>query len=351
MQFSAQRVLSSLRQNGLKLTLVSVASALALGVADQFGGKIVPSIAGYAQNLFDPPRFAIVLDPPVEVAADLRVSHYDAGTADLLRVTQSASAPNVYIALGPPGTYILRLRGGGDRAGQELIDTQRIAERSGAVWRVDTENERSWARADQLVWGVSGTPSSNTTPTSTSRSRLRDTRWIVTDHDLAAIGAAPQGVMRSALANALAEVGVFEKGSEEEKLRILAYWGAVRPEFPGVSAENLTVPWGGAFLAWVVRQSGALPPGGAQSFLNWRNWADSVPRNQLEPGMVAVFRLDEAAGLPQASSRRLIGIVVQRRPDCIEIIAGNIADRVVLTCVVTNLLESIRRPRLASVGN
>jgi hypothetical protein len=93
-----------------------------------------------------------------------------------------------------------------------------------------------------------------------------------------------------------------------------------------------------------VRQAGAEPPNGAASFLKWRDWGIDVPPSELGPGMVAVYRLDTAAGLPQSTSRLLVGVVLRRQPDCIETIIGNVADRVVITCVAANLLTGVRRP-------
>jgi hypothetical protein len=120
-------------------------------------------------------------------------------------------------------------------------------------------------------------------------------------------------VLRSLLANALAEVGVFENGSDQEKRRIVAYWSAVRPEFPA-NVNNLTVPWSGA---WAVRQSGAALPKGAAAHVNWRNWDAEVSPDALAPGMIALFRLDSAGGPPSPRSRLLLGVVVRRQPGCI----------------------------------
>jgi hypothetical protein len=201
--------------------------------------------------------------------------------------------------------------------------------------------ERSWADAIELRSGAQIALGRNE-----SSSRLSNTRWTATEQDFSLIGSIDSGVLRSTLANALIEVGVFEKGSEREKRQIVQYWGAAGPEWSKTTVNDLSAPWGGAFLAWIVRQSGAQPPNSPASFFSWQKWGDDVPPILMTPGMIAVFKLDIASELPQARSRLLVGVFVRRQAGCIEIIAGNIADRVVITCVAENLLDTVRRPRL-----
>ena len=65
--------------------------------------------------------------------------------------------------------------------------------------------------------------------------------------------------------------------------------------------------------------------------------------------MIAIFRLI-GADIPEARSRLLVGVVVRRQKNCVEVVLGNVADRVVLSCVAADLLTDVRRPRLGLAG-
>jgi uncharacterized protein (TIGR02594 family) len=143
----------------------------------------------------------------------------------------------------------------------------------------------------------------------------------------------------------LAEVGLFENGSDREKHRILSYWEAAAPGWADhVSMDGVqSYPWGGAFLGWILKQAGVEPPASAAAFKSWLDWGDEVMPGAIAPGMIAVFRLRDTSQVREAASGLLVGLVLRSRPDCIEIIAGNVADRVVVTCVAADRLIAVRR--------
>ena len=54
MSLNSSDVLATLRQHGLRLTIISVVSTISLGIIDQFTSRIIPSVAQRIENLFDP---------------------------------------------------------------------------------------------------------------------------------------------------------------------------------------------------------------------------------------------------------------------------------------------------------
>ncbi len=340
MGLTAEDVVRGIRQHGPRWAVVSIVSAIGLGVIDQFAGKVVPTIAQGIHDFIWPPYFTVRFPPPVDVSAGFTVSQI--GPQGLTAVTASASLPELkfFTVHAGAGNYLLRLHGARERAGKELTNLMAIAA-SGQIWPVD-DSERNWASEVALKAGgppSSGPPGDASGAGAASTGRLSGTRWVLIEQDFAHVATIAEPPLRSILANALAEVGVYRQGDAWEQRRIAAYWAAAGP-------DAFNQPWGGAFMAWIVRQAGAQPPRAPQSFLNWRTWDDEVATDHLAPGMVGIFRLDIASEVPEAISRLLVGVIVRRQPSCIEIVAGNIAERVVVTCVATSALAGVRRPHL-----
>jgi hypothetical protein len=335
MSLKAADVVGGARQHGLRWALVSVAATIGLGVVDQFTGRIIPSLAGAVENALDPPKFFVSFSTPVEIAGRLTIASLGAEGATPVKVNRVGERG--VAALAGPGAYELRLRRAREGTEQELVDARTI-EKPNQTWLVDT-SERNWANAAALRSGGLDAPAAAAGP-----ERLSGTRWAAAAPDYAILASVPDRLSRSLLANALAEVGVFENGSEEEKGRIAAYWQAagMTPQ-PGL-------PWGGAFVAWIARQAGAPPPQGAAAFASWRNWGVEVPPQEAGPGDLAIFQLGAGPDVPESRSRLLVGPVLRRQPDCIETILGNIADRVVVTCVAARLLAGARRAQAGSAG-
>ena len=65
--------------------------------------------------------------------------------------------------------------------------------------------------------------------------------------------------------------------------------------------------------------------------------------------MIAIFRLT-GSDIPEVRSRLLVGVVVRRQKNCVEVVLGNVADRVVLSCVAADSLTDVRRPPLGLAG-
>jgi uncharacterized protein (TIGR02594 family) len=316
MQLNTSDVIESFKKQGLRLTVFSIVSTLCLGIIDQFTSKIIPTAVQKIEYLVDPPKFFVNFGNPVDLSAGLVISALSAEAAVAIKYNRIDD--RLIAALAAPGVYTLRLRRTNGQVPQELVATKAI-EKSNEIWQIDI-SDRNWANAGELK-GTAAIP-------------LAETRWSAAEPDFAVAATVQDPVMRSMLANALAEVGVFANGSEREKGRILSYW----QPFPGF--DNLaTLPWAGAFIGWVVKQAGAEPPTSAPRAAAWREWGEKVAPAGMAPGMVAVF-----APLAGSGSSGLVGIVLRRQPQCVEVVMGNVAKRVVISCVAASKLVAVQRP-------
>jgi hypothetical protein len=333
----ADAVVGSFRRDGARLTVISIASAIVLGVIDQFTSKIVPSTADYIHDLFLPPQFLVSFAPPVDTAGGLSLALIGTGKVDDIRLKETVTGTRVYAASAGPGTYLLRLQGTGERRGKELVATKKI-EKSGETWLVDSA-ERNWASTSEITAGPPSAAAA-TTGAPPASSRLSNTRWTVTEQDYAVLAKIDSKVLRSLLLTALAQVGIYEFGTDWEKQHISSYGAAAGSPW-ATTQEHF--PWGGAFVGWLVAQTFLTPPPAPASYKNWENWNRDVTLNALQPGMIGIFQLNNKE-IPEASSRLLVGPIVRRQPGCIEVILGNIANRVVITCVAIELLVSVRDP-------
>ena len=337
MDLKADSIVGSLKQNGGRITAISIISAICLGVIDQFGSRVVPSIADYIRDTYDPPAFYVNFAPPIDSSSRITISSLrGAQTSEV--AMKPTKAPNIYTALAGPGTYLLQIQGTAERIGKELVTTRRI-EKNGEMWPVDS-SDRNWANASELKSGSPTTPASPAVP-ETPRGRLSNTRWTVTDQDYAVLLQIEDRVLRSLISTALGEVGIFENGNDWEKKHIAAYWQAVGPNWSDAQQQNM--PWGGAFVAWVVAQTYLVPPPSPAAFQSWRQWNKEVPIAEIRPGLIGVFQLTTSE-VPQSRSRLLVGPIIRRHRDCTEAIIGNVSDRVVITCIANELLVSVRHP-------
>ena len=107
-------------------------------------------------------------------------------------------------------------------------------------------------------------------------------------------------------------------------------------------------PWGGR-VRRLGRQTGRRGAAVWCSLVQYMgNWGDTVAAAELGPGMIAIFRLTRT-DIPEVRSRLLVGVVV-RRQNCVEVVLGKVADRVVLSCVAADSLTDVRRPPLGLAG-
>jgi hypothetical protein len=336
-------VIELFRSKGIVLAAVSVLSTIVLGVVDQFTSRIIPSVATVIDNYFDPPFFLIIFSPPVASAELPSVSEITSQGSQQVQV--ESVPPSVRVRAGA-GSYMVRVSRSADGVAQELVQVKRITA-NGEVWQVDT-GDRSWANAAALT-GPDVTPQAlgpQEPAQAAPPTLLNGTRWTLAETDFAVLGSQPDPLLRSALSAALSEVGTYESGSERERYRIAAYWQAAgwEPWENGVVGNLIGQPWGGALLAWIYTQAGAQPPSGAAGFRSWLAWGDGIEPSAAMPGMLAIFDINRTKEAPEAVSRLLVGIVLRRQADCIEVVMGNIADRVVVSCVATAALAEVRKP-------
>lgn len=347
MSLDAQSTWQAFRKKGLWGAVLFVPSAVALGLIDQFTGRVIPSLTEGIDDYFNPPEFIVGFSVPVERIQAVEVSLIGSA-APRPFATRDLTPRRVIIEAGP-GVYDLRVRRVHNGLAQVLPALIDIGKR-GELKQVDTA-ETNWAdeavltgSSDSLAAAGKVTSDAEATPPPKSGDRLSGTRWTVAGADYAMIATAEDHLTRVVLASALPEVGVSEFGSDAEKRRILNYWTAVPGWRDHVQLDRLDdVPWSGAFLAWVVSKAGGEPPEGAAQNERWRSWGADVAPTAALPGMVATFRFPRSGESP-AAGRHLSGIILRQQPDCTEVVAANIANRVVITCVAATYLLAVRRP-------
>ncbi len=325
---------TTFKSQGARTALIALATTLALGVVDQFTARIIPQATAAIDNFLDPPNFVMRFSQPVEIEAngiELRDSGADPEGA--APVAYRVEAPRLVVVAAPPGSYIVLLRRnmGGDR--QLLVEAVLVKDKGQSV-SVDT-SDGNWVSSAALeqAGDQGGEPAQPDAPPSF----LSGTRWTTTADDFAAIPTLPDRNARSVLAIALAEVGTHEFGSEPERARIREYWATV----PGWAGPTDTLAWGATFISWVIDRARLAPPDGAAAYASWRNWGVLVSPELVTPGMVAIFARPGGGSQPRYTA----GIIVRQRETCTEIVAGNLGDRVAVTCVSEKPLEVRWRPQ------
>lgn len=316
MSLKTEEIVQAFKQGGFRKAVIAVSVALFFAVLDQFTVRLVPWIAQTIEDYIYPPRFFISFAPPVDVAAGVRVSSLS-DPAKVVAIDQDDKTVPVFTASAGRGTYRLQLDGTRDKIGKQLV-VVKVINQSNDSWEVDT-GERYWG--DKKLLTAAGT----------------GTRWSITDADFGVAASVSDPILRSMLANALAEVGVFEGGSNWERNRIASYFKAAGA---GSMVNELQTntdipPWAGAFLVWVVAQAGASPPTGGLSFMSWKTWGEEV-LGEPTPGMIVLFE----TSLP---GRIQVGIFLRKNTDCNEAIFANVSQRVAISCVKRRVI-GIRRP-------
>ena len=324
------------KEKGISTAFYLVFSGILIAVIDNFTARIIPTIVDSIDNYFSPPNVILKLSNAIDIKngeIKLRGLATDPSTAK--KVVYQTESPRLISVQTAPGSYIIEIfRTKGDLR-DKLVDSISFKTKGESV-PIDT-SEILWEKikiigqydgysfAGDLSYGYSDlSPTANLPPT------LVGTRWITTPVDFELISTIEDRSARSALAIALAEVGTFKRGGNSDELRIAEYWKAV----PNFRFGDKT-PWGGAFLSWVIEKSNAIPLASA-SFTDWTNWGQKIPAESDTRGMIAIFPLPD---LPQAPSKLLVGLILKIRAECVEIITGNIAERVAITCVKLPLNE------------
>lgn len=333
------RIIGRLKNKGLLSTVVWVISLVTIGVLDSFTARIVPSISQKIESLYDPPTVNLAFDEPITLA--------DRGL--YLRKATDEADPEGYshykvvsertiVVYAEPDNYIMtvkRLRDGQIEVARDAVGVQRRGEKIAVKFLAN-----DWKKQSELAKDAP-----DSTPVkqhdATNDMFVASTRWVTSADDYAVLATISDKGAKELLGAALIEVGVDENGAQQDKDRIASYWRSV----DDWNQPTERLPWGGAFLSWVITRAGFEPPRAAPSFLAWQNWGVEIPQNEVRPGTLAIFR---RATLPEAPSRLLIGVVLRKQRDCIEVIAGNIADHVAISCIKGDLV--LRAPQLLRVA-
>ena len=130
------------------------------------------------------------------------------------------------------------------------------------------------------------------------------------------------------LSLAMLELGVAEIPGDQDNPRITEYFAAT-----SLGKASETVPWSGAFVSWVLAQAGGA---GFARNANWLGFGTEL----TEPKRGAIVVLN---GMSPGSSGQ-VGFLVERRDDCALVVAGNVNNRVALSCFPLSKVRSYRWP-------
>lgn len=319
MPIEFEKIWKRVKLRGPRLALLSIGSALVFAVANKLANNAVTDAVDDLSALVSPPTFLIGFSDHVDKSKLQLFDSHQRQRQDIKIESLGERAITITVI---PGYYLLKIHRDTD---------DRILNVPLNLWSTTSEHnidasEGRWAPEAETTHfeGINVSAASN----------LIGTRWSTTQADWEMVGSAPSEKLATIVKTALGQVGVNRKGSESDKQTIIEYFSETNIDRP-----TLEISWGGAFLNWVMRQSGVPVPRSA-AFQSWLMWGESVPVDKAASGMITIF---DFPGLPQAPSRLLVGIFMRRRAECTEVVAGNIADRVVITCV-SGPIKSVRKP-------
>jgi hypothetical protein len=328
----AEKLWEIFKRGGIRVALISVFSALTFGLVDHFYSQIIPTVAEKIQRRFSPSEFVLTFTNPVAVdEKQTKISAIPEHSGRSVSL-QKDDQNRWLVFVGDPGPYWLELH----RDDKRIFSVGQINFQKGVVNEKLDTSEGKWAQPSAIAKDDAGTQQ----PEKSGSQILKGTRWSLSEADFAQIAKAQDNIGRQILFAALNEVGVFEFGSDSDKARIYAYWN-VTPELlrqNQVTLEKLGA-WGGAFLTWAVSKAGLQPPALSTAYRSWLDWREAVSKDAIKPGMVALFRTND---LRELRAGYLAGVVLRTRPDCTEIISGNVVDRVVVTCVLVPVATTRR---------
>jgi len=307
------------------LLVLGAAGVLALGVYDNLKGGIVESVADWVRYHWYTPVYILELTEPVVIDPDqlalLPVGGGQAAKPQHVRFPPSSTdgrAKHIEVTVYPGIYYVQLERSAGSKT--QVLAEQVVRLRSPEdPAKIDT-SESQWSTREALTTGETG-------------GKVSGTRWTLAPSDSDAL-AASDGHSAAILRAALGQLGIWEGGSDADRRAITAYWKAAIPTGGPEESDPTWGLWGGAFLAWAVAQSGGTPPKGAAAFQSWRNWGTAIDPSVVKPGAMAIVEIG-----PSTPSRLMVGVLLHRRPDCVEMITGNLANRVAITCLQGRVLS------------
>ncbi len=330
---ASPRPTSQFKQWLIKLSTAALgaASVVALGVYDNLKGGFVQSTADWVRYQWSKPVYILALSEPVEIDAD-KLMLTPTGGNGIAATIDKVSLPTNAVRDGRsryieitiyPGQYYIQLQRK-TAAGSQILASQVInLGKPGEPVKVDTSSAQ-WATVEALTVSPTG-------------GRTKGTRWTLATSDSEALSST-DGRAKVVLRAALSQLGVWEKGDAGDAKAIAAFWDAAAGATPSPSTDSTIYGlWGGAFVAWAVAQGGATPPRGSAAFRSWENWGTAIAPDKAKPGLIAIVETgNRQAPTP---SGLMVGIFLRTQPDCTEMVTGNLADRVAITCVQGRVLS------------
>jgi len=308
------------KERGSRIAVWGLISAILFAVANKAADNLLSGTVDRIWGVVKPPTFAIVLSQPVKEPKIILREDEKKITAVKIKL----HSDRMLELSTRPGLYTVEFYRD-DQRGRLVLKSPLPLLNPASSIPLDT-SESQWA--PELA--TTHFESQNTS----GPANLVDTRWTTTKDDWEVVRSVTDRNLQAIITVAMQQVGVNENGPASDKETIAKYWTATRHSpYPGA-------PWGGAFLSWVIHESRSKPENPSPSFLDWVTWGKDMPTTEAKPGMLAIF---DFPGLRQAPSNLLVRVFVRQNKNCSEIIAGNIANRVVITCVSAHL-KSIRAP-------
>nr|WP_315381509.1 hypothetical protein [uncultured Sphingomonas sp.] len=300
------------RAKGMKAALITIGTAVLFGTVDSFTSRVIPSIVQYADDSISPPGFLLHFKTPVTVSA-IKVSKVGAAVP-----LQTGSITPVRAAIrGTPGNYDLSL----ERdflGGKQVLNTVITVPARDAIIPIDTAEDQ-WTTV-AAIESLDGTK----TPL------MALVRLAAAPADWDLVKTLPADLPRDIVTAALHEVGVSEIKDSD---RVARYWEATEMGARGNVSPDL--PWNGTFVAYAVSTASITPPPGSPAARSWRAWGRPQSYDDAAPGSVALFN--------PHPERWMVGIILRKRPQCIDTILGNIRNQVVISCISTRP-AAIRAP-------
>ncbi|MGO4128790.1 hypothetical protein AB4Z01_30650 [Inquilinus sp. YAF38] len=317
------------RSKGLTAAAYLLGTTVALGIANQLSEGWVAKAARFVEYKIDPPYVLASVSEPLEITKDGIWLRNTGSDADFYKAEYREENKRIFNIKAFPGSYLIAFRrnwNGNQEQAQKILRFEKSGEEVGfSLVSTDWVGLKDLAEAGDEGGASIPTPLEPSPAAPPSPGALSRTRWTATPSDFATLAFIGDRAARSILAIALAEVGTSERGRPDERMRIIEYWSAI----PSVHAPTIELPWASVFINWVVAKADVSSPQSPRSEA-WRQWGTEVSFSDARPGMIAIYQRRGGGTQPQ---RYMVGIILRKRDGCTDVIAGNVVDRVVITCV------------------